>query len=76
MAYSKPYTYVAGTVLSGSDALADAKKAKVYNNQEIITADISTGKFDFDEICTGEMLSQVVEGSIVGLLDNSIPTFQ
>lgn len=54
MAFSKPYTYVDGNVLDAASQLANSKAAKIYDNQGIVTSDISTGAFGYDEIETGE----------------------
>ncbi len=54
MPYTKPYTYVDGTILTAPNQFSNEESAKEFINQEISSADYAVGKFDYDEIEAGE----------------------
>lgn len=55
MSYSKPYTYVNGTVVSAADQNNNDNSSKKYINQGIVAADYSAATIDFDQIEVGEL---------------------
>lgn len=55
MAYTKPYLYVTGNVLSAADQNNNDDSAKKYVNQGIVQADYTSQMIDFDQIESGEL---------------------
>lgn len=57
MGYTKPYTYVNGTVLSADDHESNEESAKVYVNQEIEKADITPNSLETTDIANYRYIS-------------------
>jgi len=71
MAYTKPYTYVTGNVLSAADQNNNDDSAKKYVNQGIVQADYTSQMIDFDQIESGELdpitsAYRFVSGEVLG----------
>lgn len=71
MSFTKPYTYLTGSVLSGANQSLNDDAAKKYINQGIVFGDYANSIVDFDQIQSGELQPitnqyRFVSGEILG----------
>lgn len=59
MAFTKPFTYVDGAVLSATNHASNEDALREYVNQEIIAADVSVDTFVGESIATPRFISSV-----------------
>ena len=79
MPYVKPYTYVNGNVLNGSDQDNNDSTAKLYVNQNILVTDLAAEAFDTADIERGELdpivnHHQFTTGDVWGRFNDSAAT--
>jgi hypothetical protein len=55
MPYTKPYTYVDGTILGSTDQNSNDYSAKKYINQDVVASDISANILGLDNFQRGEL---------------------
>jgi len=77
MPFSKPYTYVDGTVISSTDQNSNDDAAKIYVNQGSIQADYVNEAFDTSDIQRGELdpitnHHQFTSGEVWGRFNDSV----
>jgi hypothetical protein len=71
MSFTKPYTYLTGSVLSGANQSLNDDAAKKYINQGIVFADYANSIVDFNQIQSGELQPitnsyRFVSGEVLG----------
>ncbi|NCW68542.1 MAG: hypothetical protein EBV86_08220 [Marivivens sp.] len=59
--YVQPVLYSDGTVLKSSDIISNEESLKEYVNQEIVAADLSTGKMKQEDIARGSIVRNAAE---------------
>lgn len=65
MAFTKPFTYVDGAVLSATNHASNEDALREYVNQEIIAADVSVDTFVGESIATPRLITSVQTGDFV-----------
>jgi len=65
MAFTKPFTYVDGAVLSATNHASNEDALREYVNQEIIASDVSVDTFVGESIATPRLISSVQTGDFV-----------
>jgi len=65
MAFTKPYTYADGSVLSATNHASNEDALREYANQEIIAADVSVDTFVGESIATPRLITSVQTGDFV-----------
>lgn len=65
MAFTKPFTYVDGAVLSATNHALNEDALREYVNQEIIAADVSVDTFVGESIATPRLVTSVQTGDFV-----------
>lgn len=65
MAFTKPFTYVDGAVLSATNHALNEDALREYVNQEIVAGDLSTDTFVGESIATPRLVTSVQTGDFV-----------
>jgi len=65
MAFTKPFTYVDGSVLTATNHALNEDALREYVNQEIIAADVSVDTFVGESIASARFISSVQTGDFV-----------
>jgi len=78
MSFTKPYTYVTGTVVDATAQSSNDDAAKKSINQGILAADYTTEMIDFDQIESGELEAiasgyRFMSGEICGQASTTTP---
>ena len=75
-AYTQPKPYVNATVLDTNDITENEESVKVFINQEIVAADIATGKLQTKDIARGTVVqnnASFVSSGISGIAQLQLP---
>lgn len=79
MAYTKPYTYVDGTVVTGANQYSNEEALKVFVNQEIAAPDIASNTLDTTDFMEPRFIAPVrtidfCTKTVQGITDLQEPT--